>query len=139
MVGKPGRSGRPKGSTSWWRNPTALAGRHLNMLIEMWLAGVPIEVENICSDAPKRWLVQPTKRQHTVPKEIKRVLAIMAVGHVMDMYSLRGRPTVAAVLAWSRRQAPSVTLRRPARTKPRDETESAYQKYLEDLTTAWKK
>ena len=99
----------------------------------MWLGGVPIQA------VPKRWLVQPTERRHTVPPKIKRALAAMAVGHVMAAYTLRGRPTVAAVLAWSRRQAPSVTLRRPARAKPRDETEIAYQKYLEELTTAWKK
>ena len=89
--------------------------------------------------AEQRWLVQPTERRHTVPPKIKRVLAAIAIGHVMDVDNLRGRPTVAAVLAWSRRQAPSVTLRRPARAKPRDETEIAYQKYEEDLTTAWKK
>ena len=74
-----------------------------------------------------------------MPPKVKHVLAVMAIGHVKDVYTLRGRPTVAAVLAWSRRQAPSVTLRRPARAKPRDETEIAYQKYEEDLTTAWKK
>ena len=132
MAGKKGRSGRPSGSTNWSRNPTALAGHHLNVLIEMWLGGVPIQV------TPKRRLVQPTERRHTVPPKVKHVLAEMAINHVM--YTLKlGRPTVAAVLAWSRRQAPSVTLRRLARAKPRDETEIAYQKYLEDLTTAWKK
>ena len=133
MAGKKGRSGRRSGSTSWWRNPTALAGHHLNVLIEIWLGGVPIQV------APKRCLVQPTERRHTVPPKIKRALAAMAIGHVMDVYTLRGRPTVAAVMAWSRRRAPSVTLRRRARAKRRDETEIAYQKYLEDLTTTWMK
>lgn len=99
----------------------------------MWLAGVPIGVE------PGRWLIQPTERRHTVPPKFKRALAVMAIGQVKDVYKFPRRPAVADVLAWSRRQAPSVTLRRPARAKPRDETEIAYQKYLEDLTTAWKK
>ena len=87
MAGKKGRSGRPSGSTSWWRNPTALAGHHLNVLIEMWLGGVPIQV------APKRWLVQPTERRHTVPPKIKRALAAMAIGHVMGaVYRCGGGP-----------------------------------------------
>ena len=136
MAGKKGRSGRRRGRTSWWRNPTALAGHHLNVVIEMWLGGVPIPVQTREGD---RWLVQPDRRRHTVPPQIKRVLTEIAINHVTDACNLRGRPTVAAVLAWSRRQAPSVTLRRPARAMPRDETEIAYQKYLEDLTTAWKK
>ena len=44
MAGKKGRSGRRKGSLSWSKNPTAVAGHHLQTLIEMWLAGVPIKV-----------------------------------------------------------------------------------------------
>ena len=44
MVGVKGRSGRPRGSLSYPKNPTALAGHHLNILIEAWLAGVPIKV-----------------------------------------------------------------------------------------------
>ena len=40
MAGKPGRSGRRPGSLSWSKNPVARAGHHLNVLIEMWLAGV---------------------------------------------------------------------------------------------------
>ena len=38
MAGKKGRSGRRKGSLSWSKNPTAVAGHHLQTLIEMWLA-----------------------------------------------------------------------------------------------------
>ena len=136
MAGKKGRSGRRRGSTSWWRNPTAIAGHHLNVLIEGWLGGVPIQV------GPERWLKQPTERRYTVPPKIKWVLAALAIRHVMRNDCEVDRApalSVADVLAWSRRQAPSVTLRRPARAKPRDETEIAYQKYDEDLTTAWKR
>jgi hypothetical protein len=93
MAGKKGRSGRPRGSTSWSRNPTALAGHHLNVLIEMWLGGAPIQV------TPKRWLERPTEQRHTVPPKIKRVLAAMAVGHVLDLYPNLPRPSVDAVIA----------------------------------------
>jgi hypothetical protein len=135
MAGKKGRSGRRSGSTSWWRNPTALAGHHLNVLIEMWLGGVPIQV------APKRWLVQPTEQRHTVPPKIKRALAAMAVGHVLALYPNLRRPSVDAVIAWTRRRAPSLTLRHAVRSTSPDEREVAYQEYLDyldHLTTAWK-
>jgi hypothetical protein len=46
---------------------------------------------------------------------------------------------VADVLAWARRRAPPVTLRRAARSTPRDEREVAYEEYLDNLTTAWKR
>ena len=42
MVGVKGRSGRPPGSTSWWRSPVAIAAHNLSVLMEMWVAGVPI-------------------------------------------------------------------------------------------------
>ena len=124
MAGKKGRSGRRPvnitvdmwlagvrpGSLSWPKNPTALAGNHLNVLIELWLLGVPIHV------APKGWLVQPTERRHTVPPKIKRALAAMAVGHVLALYPNLRRPSVDAVIAWTRRRAPSLTLRHAVRS-----------------------
>jgi hypothetical protein len=123
MAGKKGRSGRRPGSRSWHRNPKALAGQRLNVLIEMWLAGVPIQV------APNRWLVQPTERRHTVPPKIKRVLAEIA--------SL-GRPDVEDVMAWSRRRAPSVSLRRKVGVAT-DEREVAYRKRVQDMASAWRR
>jgi hypothetical protein len=109
MAGKKGRSGRPRGSLSWTKNPVALAGHRLNILIEMWLAGVPLPTR------PGRWLVQPTERRHTVPPKIKRVLAEMAIRHVLflDAESPAVRYIgVDDVLTWSRRRAPNTTLRR---------------------------
>jgi hypothetical protein len=84
MAGKKGRSGRRKGSLSWFRNPVAVAGRHLEVLMEMWLAGTPIKV------GPDRWLVQPIKRREgTVPPEIIRALAKIAIAQVMELQRQR--------------------------------------------------
>jgi hypothetical protein len=140
MSGVKGRSGRQPGSLSWMKNPTALAGHHLNGLIEMWLAGLPIQV----NPGPwlARWLVPPAERGYTVSPKIKRELAETAIDHVLrvvcDVHDHVRRPSIEQVLAWSRRQAPSVTLRRAARSEPRDEVERAYQEMVERLATAWK-
>jgi hypothetical protein len=104
MAGTKGRSGRRKGSLSWSKNPTAVAGHHLQTLIEMWLAGVPIKV------GPDQWLVQPIERMHTVPPKVKRVLAQFAIGHMLDVRPDLKRPGIAEVLAWTRRRAPANTL-----------------------------
>ena len=76
MVGKPGRSGRPKGSTSRLKKPVNRAAHNLAALTEMWLAGVLIQI------GPDKWLPQPTKRQrHVPPLWIRRVLAKCAIAH----------------------------------------------------------
>ena len=110
MAGKKARSGRRKGSLSWSKNPTAVAGHHLQTLIEMWLAGVPIKV------GPHQWLVQPIERKHTVPPKVKRVLAQFAIGHMLDVRPDLKRPGIAEVLAWTRRRAPANTLRQKRRS-----------------------
>ena len=89
-----------------------------------------------------RWLKPPTERRYTAPPKIKWLLAVMAIRHVMMNDCEFDRVMtldVADVLEWARRRAPSITLRRPVRLKPRDEREVAYREYLDDLTTAWKK
>jgi hypothetical protein len=128
MTGKKGRSGRRPGSLSWWRNPTALAGYHLNVLIETWLAGVPIQV------GPNRWLKQPTDRRYNVPPRVMSVLVELAIEHVGKTYGRR--PNSAAVRDWARRRMPSPTLRRKVRSTV-DEREAAYQEYDERMTQAW--
>jgi hypothetical protein len=128
MAGVKGRSGRRTGSLSWHRNPTALAGHHLQGLIEAWLAGVPIKVSH------DRCLVPPTKRRHTVPPKIKRVLAQVALGHVLELYP-QWRTDVDRVLTWVRRRAPHSTLRRKV-SLTMDEREAAYRQY--DEANAWK-
>jgi hypothetical protein len=130
MAGKKGRSGRPKGSLSWTKNPASLAGHHLTALIEMWLAGL-LEMR-----VSGRWLEPPTERRHTVPPKVKRVLAAAAIEHVMALYPHLTRPSIAQVLAWSRRQAPSVSLRRKA-SAGTDEREVAYRQRVRDMASAW--
>jgi hypothetical protein len=143
MAGKKGRSGRRKGSLSWSKTPAALAGHHLNGLIEMWLAGVPIPTR------PDWWLVQPTGRRHTVPPEIKRALAQAAIEYVvwLDAKAIEQgrrhgppiqRPNTDQVLAWSRRLAPAVTLRHKANSAARTPAQRAWEERLVRLENGWK-
>jgi hypothetical protein len=138
MAGTKGRSGRRPGSISWPRNPVALAGNHLNVLIEMWLGGVPIKIQN----EPERWLPQPTERRFTVPPKVMRVLARIAIEQVLAVNARLKRRAddqsfLDQVLLWARRRAPSLTLRRKAGSIL-DERQVAYQAYLDDLTNSWK-
>lgn len=130
MAGKKGRSGRPKGSLSWTKNPAALAGHRLTALIELWLAGL-LEMR-----VGGRWLEPPTERRHTVPPKIKGVLAAAAIEHVMALYPHLTRPSIAQVLAWSRRQAPSVSLRRKVGAGT-DERAVAYCRRVRDTASGW--
>jgi hypothetical protein len=36
------KRGRPPGATSWWRNPNNFAAHHAQVLMELWLAGLPV-------------------------------------------------------------------------------------------------
>jgi len=38
------RRGRPRGALSWARNPVNFAAHHAKVLLELWLAGVPIQI-----------------------------------------------------------------------------------------------
>jgi hypothetical protein len=108
MVGKSGRSGRPKGATSWWRNPETVAAQRLSVLMEFWLAGAPIR------GAPGRSFAPPTERRYTVPPKIKRVLGQMAIEYVIAVKRPIAPPDLTRVLEAVRRRAPvgSKTLRR---------------------------
>ena len=124
MVGKPGRSGRRKGSTSRLKNPVNRAAHNLAALTEMWLAGVPIQI------GPDKWLPQPTKRQqHVPPLWIRRVLAKCAIAHdefirtetmalpllpepFIVKHESMPRLKVSEVRKVHRRRAPAVSLRR---------------------------
>jgi hypothetical protein len=115
VAGVKGRSGRPPGSRRW--NPTALAGHHLQVLIELWLAGAPIKATEIwMADAPiklaDRYLAPPAKSRHTVPPRIKRALAEMAAPYIDVEQVLPPYIDVEQVLLWVRRRAPANTLRR---------------------------
>ena len=147
MAGKKGRSGRRKGSLSWSKTPAALAGHYLNGFIEMWLAGVPIPTR------PDWWLMQPTGRRHTAPPKIKRALAQAAIEYVvwLDAKAIEQaieqgrrhgppitRPSIEQVLAWSRRLAPAVTLRRKANSAARTPAQRAWEERVVRLENAWK-
>ena len=130
MAGKKGRSGRPKGSLSWTKNPAGLARQQLEVFMEMWLAGL-LETR-VCG----RWLEPPTERRYTVPPKMKRVLAAAAIEHVMALYPHLTRPSIAQLLAWSCRRAPSVSLRRKVGAGT-DEREVAYRQRVRDMASAW--
>src|SRR5260370_31743498 len=104
------RRGRPPGSTSAWKNPVSRAANFGNLLMEAWLAGVPIQVR------PDRWLPLPTERRYTVPPRYKRVLAQMAVNYEKSLYP-DVKLSVDQVLAQMSRRAPSISLRRKARAR----------------------
>jgi hypothetical protein len=107
MSGKKGRSGRRRGRLSF--TPTKLAGHHLAVFIDMWLAGVPI-------GAGDHYILPPTKRRYTVPKRIKRALAVFAIEHLAAIDPNWRRPNIDGVIAWTRRRAPKNTLRRRRRS-----------------------
>ena len=67
-----------------------------------------------------------------------RVLAETAIRRVLNANPGLGRPDTEQVLAWARRRAPAITLRRKARSAV-DEREAAHQEYLDHLTSAWKR
>lgn len=61
------------------------------MLLELWLAGVPIQIGPEYNLLPSlmttdRRLVQPKERKRTVPWRIKRVLCRLAIAHVVELH-----------------------------------------------------
>jgi hypothetical protein len=109
MVGKKGRSGRPRGRLSF--TPTAEAGHHTNNYLVAWLAGVPI-------GAAGHYLPLPNTERLTAPKEIRRELAVLAV-EILSAVHLAAddgwkKPNINHVIAWTYRH-PSHVLRRMRR------------------------
>ena len=85
------RRGRPRGALSWARNPVNFAAHHAKVLLELWLAGVPIPIGPEYNLLPSlmttdRRLVQPKERERTVPPKIKRVLCRLAIAHVVELH-----------------------------------------------------
>jgi len=61
------------------------------VLLELWLAGVPIQIGPEYNLLPSlmttdRRLVQPKERERTVPPSIKRVLCRLAIAHVVELH-----------------------------------------------------
>ena len=85
------RRGRPREALSWARNPVNFAAHHATVLLELWLAGVPIQIGPEYNLLPSlmttdRRLVQPKERERTVPPRIKRVLCRLAIAHVVELH-----------------------------------------------------
>ena len=90
------RADRPRGVTTWWRNPNNIAAHHAQVLIELWLAGAPVlEIRVMLSSlagSPEYqalidecWNKLENKRRYTVPPKIKRKLCRLAVAHVTEL------------------------------------------------------
>ena len=75
MPGKKGRSGRPRGAISW--TPTAFAGIHLISYRLWWKLGVPFWI------GPDQQLVEPSRPGAPVPAAVDRLLARMAIEHMV--------------------------------------------------------
>jgi hypothetical protein len=97
MPGKKQRSGRPRGAVSW--TPTAFAGIHLISYRLWWQLGVPFWV------GPDKQLVEPSRPGAPLPAAVDRLLAQMAIEHMVRVNrpDLRQRPRVERVIAWANR------------------------------------
>jgi hypothetical protein len=90
-------AGRPLGSTSWSRNLANVAAHHANLLLELWLAEVPVlEFQLVFPQVAHRpehramieecWRARDRgRRRYTVPPKIKRQLCRLAGAHVMEL------------------------------------------------------
>jgi hypothetical protein len=88
--------GRPRGTTSWWRNLESIAAHHANVLLELWLADAPVfairaMLSSLDGSAQHQatitecWGGRNDERRYTVPPKIKRKLCGLAVAHVLEL------------------------------------------------------
>lgn len=87
------KAGRPRGSTSWWKNADNVAAHHAGTLLDAWLAGLPLEAARALL-APllgqptfhvlleQCWSKRRNDRRFTVPQQLKRDLCELAVAYV---------------------------------------------------------
>jgi len=97
MPGKKGRSGRNRRDISW--TPTAFAGIHLLSYRLWWQLGVPFWV------GPDKQFVEPSRPGAPVPATMDRMLAEMAIEHMVRVNwpGLRQRLRVTKVIDWANR------------------------------------
>jgi hypothetical protein len=86
--------GRPKGTTSVWRNAANVAAHHASVLFELWLAGVSVQEARAFLGLPtghtrellfECWAERGNGPQHQVPLEIKQKLCELAIAHVVEL------------------------------------------------------
>lgn len=91
------KRGRPLGRTSWARTSANIAAHHAQSLMDMWLAGVPVEAirrllfplldrVEIPTMIDACWSKQPTRRRYTVPKGIKEAICRMAIEYAEALH-----------------------------------------------------
>jgi hypothetical protein len=157
--------GRPKGTTSVWRNAANVAAHHASVLFELWLAGVSVLEAGAFLGLPtghtrkllfECWGERGNGPQHHVPLEIKRKLCELAIAHVVGLqralvaagpaarrHSLWAAkpfkvPNVKQVLSIVARRAPPGTLRSRKRAAAPDSPEMALRECEEQLQNAWR-
>jgi hypothetical protein len=90
------KRGRPRGTLSWARNLPNVAAHHASILMELWLADVPVlEIRylllSLAGSAEHQalieecWRARENERRFTVPPTIKRKLCRLAIAHVMNI------------------------------------------------------
>jgi hypothetical protein len=90
------KRGRPRGATSWWRNPANYAAHHATALMERWLANFPefairYSLFSLAASSEYQalieecWRARGNERRYTVPPKIKRKLCRLAVAHVVEL------------------------------------------------------
>jgi hypothetical protein len=92
-LAKRGR-GRPKGTTSVWRNAANVAAHHASVLFELWLAGVSVREAGaflgLTTGRTRKllfecWGERGNGPRHRVPLEIKQKLCEVAIAHVVEL------------------------------------------------------
>src|SRR3974377_1853738 len=91
MAGKKGKSGRRPGEKLRWHSkPVALAGSYLEVLIEAYMAGVPIPTDKdqvfVLPTKNKMWTGISTghRKPRRVPWQIQRLLANVAIEYAVQ-------------------------------------------------------
>jgi hypothetical protein len=106
------KRGRPKGTTSVWRNAANVAAHHTSVLYELWLTGTSaIGQAGALLGYPKRgtaeyklmldcWLARGNGPRHKMPLEIKQKLCELAIAHVVELQrqTQDAKPEIEAIL-----------------------------------------
>jgi hypothetical protein len=89
--------GRPLGATSWSRNLANVAAQHASVLLELWLAELPVREFQVLfrrsAQTPEQQAIieecwrarERGRRRYTVPPKIKRQLCRLAGAHVTEL------------------------------------------------------